>query len=129
MQDRQKRILVIDDDEEITAVVKLGLERKGYAVTTYNDPAEAVEAFEPASYDLVLCDIRMPGMDGLSVCRRLAALDKGVKICLLSGFDIRGAEAEKGPPAKFHAFISKPASLSTLALAVEGLLATELCKE
>ncbi|HHL40817.1 MAG TPA: sigma-54-dependent Fis family transcriptional regulator [Deltaproteobacteria bacterium] len=61
-----KRILVIDDEESMRHMLSLMLEGEGYDVTAAADGAEGLRALEQGDYDLVLCDIRMPGLDGLS---------------------------------------------------------------
>ena len=63
----KKRILVIDDEDDINLALKVVLENDGFEVTTFNDPLEALRNLKANLYDLVLLDIRMPTMDGLSV--------------------------------------------------------------
>ena len=57
-----KSILIVDDESDITLSLKLGLERYGFRVSTYNDPALALSEFKAGLYDLLIADIRMPGM-------------------------------------------------------------------
>ncbi len=61
------KILVVDDEPDITASLKNGLQRKGFEVDTYNDPTDALSNFKPDAYDLLLIDIRMPKMNGFEV--------------------------------------------------------------
>jgi CheY-like chemotaxis protein len=80
----RKRILVIDDKDDINLAIKVVLESDGFVVTTFNDPLEALRNYKTNLYDLVLLDIRMPTMDGLSVYQRIRKLDDKVEICFLT---------------------------------------------
>lgn len=66
-----KRIAVVDDEPDITNVLKKGLERQGFAVDTFNDPHSAVASFQPKYYDLMIIDIRMPRINGFDLYRQL----------------------------------------------------------
>ena len=59
-----KRILVVDDEVDITLVIKSGLEQNSFFVDSYNDPNLALKEFKSNYYDLMLVDIRMPQMNG-----------------------------------------------------------------
>jgi PleD family two-component response regulator len=59
-----KKILVIDDEDDINLALKVVLENDGFEVTTFNGPLEALRDYKANLYDLVLLDIRMPTMDG-----------------------------------------------------------------
>ncbi len=71
----KKRILVAEDDPSIRKVVKLRLEHEGFIVALFVDGGEALrEAERDQSIDLVLLDIKMPGMDGYEIGRRLRTI-------------------------------------------------------
>lgn len=65
------KILVVDDDANICELLRLYLEKEGYAVTTANDGEAAVRAFTEVGPDLVLLDIMLPKLDGWQVCREI----------------------------------------------------------
>ncbi|MEU4393683.1 two-component system response regulator CseB [Kribbella sp. NPDC023855] len=65
------RILMVEDDAVIREATQLTLERHGYDVTTAEDGLEAIERFEKIHPDAVMLDIMLPGLDGISVCRRI----------------------------------------------------------
>ncbi|GAB2655001.1 two-component system response regulator CseB [Kribbella swartbergensis] len=65
------RILMVEDDAVIREATQLTLERHGYDVTTAEDGLEAIERFEKIQPDVVMLDIMLPGLDGISVCRRI----------------------------------------------------------
>jgi DNA-binding response OmpR family regulator len=65
------RILMVEDDAVIREATQLTLERHGYDVTTAEDGLEAIESFEKMHPEVVMLDIMLPGLDGISVCRRI----------------------------------------------------------
>jgi DNA-binding response OmpR family regulator len=110
-----KRIAVVDDEPDITNVLKKGLERHGFAVDTFNDPQAALATFQPMYYDLMIIDIRMPRINGFDLYRQLKKKDTGVKVCFLTAFQIYYEEFRKMfPSIDFKAFIRKPVSISNL---------------
>src|SRR5580692_4082199 len=96
-----KRVLIIDDNPEVTDAIKLGIERRGMRITAFNDPVEAVRNFKAGDYDFVLLDFQMPGLNGFEVYRELRKTDKEVKICFLTAFNVSDREfAKVFPDAK-----------------------------
>ena len=83
-----KRIAVVDDEPDITNVLKKGLERNGFTVDTFNDPQAALASIPPRYYDLVIIDIRMPRINGFDLYRQLKKRDSAVKVCFLTSFQI-----------------------------------------
>jgi DNA-binding response OmpR family regulator len=83
------RILIVDDDPDITSLFRIGLEDSGFEVHAYNDPLDALAKFKPHFYDLLLLDITMPKMDGFELCRRILQIDLNVRICFITAADIR----------------------------------------
>ena len=74
-----KRIAVVDDEPDITNVLKKGLERQGFAVDTFNNPHSALARFQPKYYDIMIIDIRMPRINGFDLYRQLKKRDTSVK--------------------------------------------------
>ena len=66
-----KRILVVDDDENILNLEKTILEQKGFDVTAASGGADALRVLSGATFDLVLLDVMMPEVDGFTVCRKI----------------------------------------------------------
>lgn len=66
-----KRILVVDDDENILNLEKTILEQKGFSVTTAGGGSEALKVLGEEAFDLILLDVMMPEVDGFSVCRKI----------------------------------------------------------
>lgn len=82
-------ILFVDDNEDITIVAKLLLQRFGYTVVTHLSGVEALKTFKsaPDKFDLVICDIGMPGMDGYKVITEIRRIRQNIPILLCSGSD------------------------------------------
>jgi two-component system, OmpR family, response regulator ChvI len=66
-----KKILIVDDEPDITFTLGKGLEQGGYDVQVFNDPLAALSNFKPDIYDLLILDIKMPNMTGFELYRKL----------------------------------------------------------
>jgi DNA-binding response OmpR family regulator len=78
------RILIVDDEPDLTKVSTLALEYHGFKVDTFNDPQEALSKFKPGSYDLIILDIKMPKMDGFELYHEIKKKDNNAKVCFLT---------------------------------------------
>ena len=67
---RIKRIQLVDDEYDISLVMKLVLEKNGFKVDSFTDASQALQNFRTGLYDLVILDVRMPAMDGFSLIRQ-----------------------------------------------------------
>jgi two-component system KDP operon response regulator KdpE len=113
MPDGSKRsILVVDDEPQITRVLRTTLSAHGYAVRTAGDGDEALEIMREWSPDLVVTDLSMPNMPGLELCRRIR-LKSQVPIIVLS---VRGEEKTKVEALDVGAddYVTKPFSMNEL---------------
>jgi len=81
------RVLIVEDERKISAYVKRGLEEQGYAVDAVYTGREALDWAEAAPYDLILLDILLPELDGLSVCRELRRRGSRMPILMLTARD------------------------------------------
>ena len=84
-----QRILVVDDDPNLRWVLQTQLEQMGYAVSAAADGAGAIEAIEKEPPALVLTDLKMPGMDGMTLLRELHDRRISVAAIVLTGFATR----------------------------------------
>jgi len=109
------RILVIDDEPEITEIVETFLVESGYQVAVENSPSEAVEKARAFKPDVVLLDIMMPGVDGYDICQQLKADPQfaGVPIIFLTGKD-RTDDMGRSFRSGGDMFIKKPFSCERL---------------
>jgi two-component system OmpR family response regulator len=115
------RILVVDDEANIREVVRYTLEREGFAVETAADGAAAASRLEEGGIDLVVLDVLMPELDGLSLCRRVRARGVQLPIIVLSS---RGEEADRivGLDLGADDYMTKPFSPGELAARVRSVL-------
>ena len=77
-----KRIMIIDDEKDITNLFSTFLEYNGYIVNTYTNPLEAFNNFRMNSHDLIILDLKMPTMDGMKLYHKIKKIDDKVIICL-----------------------------------------------
>ena len=89
------RILVIDDEPDLTQVSTLALEYHGFKVDSFNEPQEALAKFEPGLYDLVILDITMPKMDGFELYHEIKKKDNNAKVCFLTASELYYQEFRK----------------------------------
>jgi DNA-binding response OmpR family regulator len=119
----KNRILIVDDEPDIAQVLKLGLEKNGFAVDTYNNPLDAVSKFKADSYDLLLLDIKMPKMNGFELYSKLHRIDEKAKICFITAYEIYYDEFKRMfPKVKVECFIRKPVSINNLARLIKDEL-------
>ena len=113
---RKNKILLVDDDPDITDTFSIGLEDTGlFEVETYNDSIEALSNFKPFLFDFILLDIKMPKMSGFELCDKIKKLDGNVKVCFISAFDPYSDELkEEFLSLKVECFIPKPIQIKEL---------------
>ncbi|MFD3257743.1 response regulator transcription factor [Paenibacillus lentus] len=114
-------ILVIDDDEKITSMLRRGLAFEGYDVYTANDGMEGLSMMLTADPDLIILDVMMPKLDGFEVCRRLREGGSTVPVLMLTAKD----EIEnrvKGLDTGADDYLVKPFALEELLARVRALL-------
>ena len=80
----KQRILLIDDEEGMCRMIDAVLSDEGYAVRPFNDPLAAMEHFRAGSYDLVITDIKMPGISGIEVLQRVKEKDPGLPVLIIT---------------------------------------------
>jgi two-component system response regulator PilR (NtrC family) len=88
------RLLVVDDEESMRVFLKVMLTKEGYDVVTARDGLEAVSLYERHRFDLVLEDLKMPGLDGIEVLRRLKELDEQVLIIIMTAYSTWNSAVE-----------------------------------
>jgi two-component system response regulator HydG len=108
-----RQLLLVDDDNALREVLRRELEDFGLVVHAFADPASALAHAGAQPVDVALIDLRLPGMDGLELLKRLRALDEALPVVLLTG---HGAvrEAVEAMRHGAHDFLTKPASLEAL---------------
>jgi heavy metal response regulator len=114
------RILVVEDEHKIAAYVKRGLEEQGYAVDTAYTGTDAIDWAEAAPYDLIILDLMLPKMDGLSVCEVLRKQGNATPILMLTARDTVD-DRVAGLDAGADDYLVKPFALKELLARVRAL--------
>jgi CheY-like chemotaxis protein len=114
-----KHVLYVDDDESIVFLMTRLLERKGFRVSGYTNPYEALAAAraDPGQFDLAVTDYNMPGLSGLDVARTLREIRPELPVILASGYITEDLQ-QKAPAAGVRELIYKPDTADDLCEAV-----------
>lgn len=118
-----KNILLIDDDELVTGSLKLLLKNEGYNVDVAGSGWEAVKKVERADFDLIIFDVRMPGMDGIETVQNIRNYLKGadknpIPEILITGYADKD-KYEEGSALNVSGYLCKPFDNEDLLQAVE----------
>jgi len=114
------KVLIVDDDQNVLELIKLYAEREGFEVIGINDGGLALAAFDRENPDVVILDIMLPGVDGLTLCQRLRSI-RMVPIIMLTA---KGEEADRVLGLEMGAddYVAKPFSPRELVARVKALL-------
>ena len=116
-----KTILVVDDDESLRRVVEYNLGEEGYHVRTAPDGAAGLRAFQEASVDLVVTDVRMPDMDGLELLTRVKTMQPDMPVIMLTAHGTINSAVEAMKLGAFD-YLTKPFNRDQLKAAVRKAL-------
>jgi len=86
--DKNNRILIVDDEYDIALAFKIGLEDHGFAVDVFNDAQEALVNFSKSKYNLLLLDIKMPKLNGIEFFLKMKEIDDKAKVCFITDSEI-----------------------------------------
>ncbi len=101
------RILIVDDEESVCEVLAFVLKRDGHEIETLTDPRACLRSYRERRFDIVLQDIRMPGMDGITLLRELKAADPDATVLVMTAYSTWQAAVEAMRLGAFD-FIRKP---------------------
>jgi two-component system response regulator ChvI len=108
----KKKILIVDDESDITLALKMYLESQGFHIDTFTDPTRALSQFKPGFYDLLIFDIKMPEMNGFELYKEIKKKDERVKVLFLTALtemqDYDAFKKEVSPKEGERYFIAKP---------------------
>jgi DNA-binding NtrC family response regulator len=111
------KLLVVDDDSDIVQVLKMGLLKNRFLVNAFTNPEEALQSFKSnaESYCLLLSDVRMPGLSGIQLAKKVKEVNPAVKVVLMTAFEIRDSEFSKVfPSTQVDGFVQKPIGIRDL---------------
>ncbi len=121
---RHCKILIVDDEPIVGERLKAFIEKDGYEVETFVDPAKAFERLDTEDYDILISDIRMGEIDGLQIMEQALRKSRRVRVILITGYATLELARESLTKGAFD-FIAKPFKLReirrTIARAAESL--------
>ncbi|MEK7709412.1 MAG: response regulator, partial [candidate division NC10 bacterium] len=120
---RQGRILLIDNEPQVLAVLCEMLIDAGHAVTPTMGGADAVSAYAPGKFDLVVSNIGMPGVNGWEVAERVRAMDPNVPMIFVTGWGLTEKDRERCRSLGVRHWLFKPVKPSELNRTVQDALA------
>ena len=111
-------MLVVDDDFDITTLIKIALQRHGYIVFGFTDPFLALAHFKinHSTYSLVISDLRMPSMSGFQFIQNIKIIRPKINVLLMSAFDVIGDSEFSTHSSEYEidGFLQKPISIKKL---------------
>jgi DNA-binding response OmpR family regulator len=107
------RVLIVDDEAELVSALEERLNLRGFQASGVTTGAEALSLVGEAPFDVVVLDLKMPGLDGLEVIRRIKAERPGLQIVLLTGWGSE-EDAEKGKALGAYDYLMKPVKIMDL---------------
>jgi CheY-like chemotaxis protein len=111
MDEPKNRILIVEDDEEMRALLRDMIEDGGYEIASVNNGSEAFRKLAKESFDLIITDVRMPGLTGLDILPGIKKLQPNAPIIVITAFGSeevqrkafeKGADAYLEKPIHFH---------------------------
>jgi len=115
------RFLLVEDDDKVAAFVARALREQAYAVDIAETGEQALELANECSYDVILLDVRLPGMTGIEVCRKLRSAGIGTAILMLTARGLVEHRVE-GLDAGADDYLQKPFALAELQARIRALL-------
>lgn len=115
------KLLIIDDEKAIRGALRDILEYEGYNIDEASDGEQGLEMFKHNDYDVVLCDIRMPKVDGLELLQRATEMGRSTQFIMISAFGNVETAVEATKRGAFD-FISKPPDLNRLLVTVKNAI-------
>jgi DNA-binding response OmpR family regulator len=107
------RVLIVDDEDELVSALEERLNLRGFQATGVTTGAEALSYLEETPCDVVLLDVKMPGLGGLEVIKRIKEERPGLQVVLLTGWS-SAEDAEKGKELGAYDYLMKPVKIDDL---------------
>lgn len=122
---KRELIMVVDDEQDILRILRLGLTRYSHKIMTFPDPIMALNEFKISHcyYSLIICDLRMPGMSGIELAKKVKEIDPEVKVVIMTAFELSLFEMTQDVPfLKIEDILKKPVSISNVCKLIERSL-------
>ncbi len=114
-----EKILIVDDEPDMLKLLSMILrEKTSYSVTTTNNPIEALELTRSGNFDLVITDLKMPGLDGLQLLEEVKKRDEDVPVIIITAYGTIDAATEAIEKGGFD-FITKPFKKEQILFTIE----------
>lgn len=117
----QNSLLLVEDEENLQETLRLNFEMEGYSVTSAYTGPEALEAIRNEHFDLIILDVMLPEMDGISVCENIRLTDSEIPILILSARN-QSADRILGLRKGADDYLTKPFNLEELLIRVDKLI-------
>jgi len=113
------RILIVDDEKDFTETIRKLLVRRGYDVETAPDGSQALRHVLRGGIDVVLLDLKMPGLHGIDTLKEMKRIDPGLEVIILTGHLLKSTEQE-GMKLGAFAYLTKPCTVAELESTIEA---------
>lgn len=122
------RILLVEDDADLSDLFSEALTSGGYLVDKFTNPLEAFSKFEenPTKYQLVISDVRMPGMSGFELVNKINEINSNVKVLLMTAVEIDSRLNSELKEVSIESFLRKPIHIHQLLSTVEKCIMANL---
>jgi DNA-binding response OmpR family regulator len=120
------KILVVDDEQDIVFTLKTILTEAGFSVDAFTNPSVAFEMFRPEKYELIILDIRMPGLNGFELYMKLLEQDNSIKVLFLTAVNefsmYTKFKSSVSPMSGKRYYLQKPVDLTKLLQRVDDMV-------
>ncbi len=117
--------MIIDDDKDITNLFATYLESNGYNINAYTNPLEVINKLRKNSHDLILLDLKMPTMDGMTIYHKIREIDNNVIVCFTTADINYIKQLQKGIIDIEKIVLYKPVLLKDLNNKIDWLLSRQ----
>ena len=121
MTDKDIRILVVDDSQESREICQRVLQREGYGVQSVDDAKKALDELKGTRFNLVITDLKMPEMDGMSLLKKVKGIDPEICVIVMTGYPDEESKA-KAIELGASGYLTKPLDVSELVTAVKSCM-------
>jgi DNA-binding response OmpR family regulator len=124
MDDGKNRILIVEDDEEMRTLLRDMIEEEGYKAASVNNGSEAFRKLAKESFDLIITDVRMPGLTGLDILPGIKKLQPDAPIIVITAFgseEVQKKALERGADA----YLEKPIHFDKLRTLIHDLFSSK----